>query len=208
KPLRRRMRSGDTSYDDRLVDHEIAAELHASRMPVRQASLQLTTAGLLAGTSRGFMLRPFTLADIAQIIEIRMSLEPESAPAACSQANLEGLGLLNKAANASEKAHAAAHPMHYMIASDAFRESWISLCPNPHLSTMIFRLSDHVEAVRLATLRDTRYRELSMQATRGILQSFLDKDPEQAHEHVRTNLRHASMSYYATLDEMLERQTG
>ena len=208
KHLRSRMRSGDISYDDRLVDHEIAAELQVSRMPVREALLQLTNEGLLEGTSRGFMLRRFTPADIAQIFEIRMLLEPEAAAAACLQANLEGLALMNKAANASEKAHAAADPMQYMIANDAFRESWISLCPNPHLSTMIFRLSDHVEAVRLATLRDTRYRELSMQATRGILQSFLDKDPEQAREHVRTNLRHASMSYYATLDEMLERQAG
>jgi len=67
KHLRSRMRSGDISYDDRLVDHEIAAELQVSRMPVREALLQLTNEGLLEGTSRGFMLRRFTPADIAQI---------------------------------------------------------------------------------------------------------------------------------------------
>src|SRR5690606_34803992 len=119
---------------------------------------------------------------------------------------LEGLALMNKAAAAAEKAHAAQDPLQYMIANDAFRESWITLCPNTHLSTMIMRLSDHVEAVRLATLRESNYRELSLQATRGILQAFLDKDDEQAREQVRSNLRHASMCYYATLDEMLERQ--
>ncbi len=204
--LRSRMRSGEIAYDDRLVDHEIAAELQVSRMPVREALLQLTSEGLLEGTSRGFVLRRFTPADIAQIFEIRMLLEPEAAAAACRQAGLEGLALMNKAAAAAEKAHAAQDPLQYMIANDAFRESWITLCPNTHLSTMIMRLSDHVEAVRLATLRELNYRELSLQATRGILQAFLDKDDEQAREQVRSNLRHASMCYYATLDEMLERQ--
>src|SRR5690606_29046109 len=193
-----RMRSGDISYDDRLVDHEIAAELQVSRMPVREALLQLTNEGLLEGTSRGFMLRRFTPADIAQIFEIRMLLEPEAAAAACLQANLEGLALMNKAANASEKAHAAADPMQYMIANAEFREGWISQCPNARLTALIFRLSDHVAAVRLAALRATRHRELSMQAARGILQALRDKDPEQAREPVRTDLRHASISYYAT----------
>ncbi|MGE8591085.1 MAG: GntR family transcriptional regulator, partial [Alcaligenes sp.] len=140
--LRSRMRSGEIAYDDRLVDHEIAAELQVSRMPVREALLQLTSEGLLEGTSRGFVLRRFTPADIAQIFEIRMLLEPEAAAAACRQAGLEGLALMNKAAAAAEKAHAAQDPLQYMIANDAFRESWITLCPNTHLSTMIMRLSD------------------------------------------------------------------
>jgi len=206
--LRSRMRSGEISYDDRLVDHEIAATLQVSRMPVREALLQLTSEGLLEGTSRGFMLRRFTPADIAQIFEIRMLLEPEAAMAACRQASLEGLALMKKAATRSEKAHEAGDPMAYMTANDAFRESWLSQCPNSHLTSMIQQLSDHVEAVRLATLRDASYRDLSLQTTQNILKAFIEKNEEQAGAQVRTNLRHASTCYYATLDEMLDLQAG
>ncbi len=202
--LRSRMRSGSITYEDRLVDLEIAAELQVSRMPVREALLQLTNEGLLEGTSRGFMLRRFTPTDIAQIFEIRMLLEPEAAAMACQQANLEGLARMHKAMGAAEKAHLAQDPLQYMMAHDSFRDSWIAQCANTHLTTMILRLSDHVEFVRLATLRDARYRELSLQSSGSILQAFVAKDTEQARAQVRINLRNAAMCYYATLDGMLE----
>lgn len=203
--LRSRMRAGAISFEDRLVDHEIAAELHVSRMPVREALLQLKNEGLVDGTSRGFVLRQFTPTDIAQLFEIRILLEPEAAISACKNATLEGLANMNLYAQAAEKAHLEDSAIDYMQANDNFRDTWLNMSTNPHLRDMIFRLSDHVETVRLATLREAPYRALSLESTQHLLQAFLEENLEKVQQAVRFNLKNAALSYYATLDGLLEK---
>jgi len=201
--LRARMQKGEIQFDDRLVDHEIAADLQVSRMPVREALLQLKNEGLLDSTSRGFVLRRFTPTDIAQLFEIRLLLEPAAAAAACEKATLEGLAIMRMATDESEKAHRASDILAYMKANTTFRSTWISLVPNPHLANMISRLVDHVEAVRLATLRDPKWRASSLLSTQKIMDGFMKKDTDLVQESVRYNLRHAAAAYYAVQDAMM-----
>lgn len=205
--LRARMRLGEISFEDRLVDHEIAAELKVSRMPVREAMMQLKNEGLLEGTSRGFMLRQFTLTDITQIFEIRLLLEPEAAMQACKNTTIEKLTSMDLHAKATEQAHSNNDPLAYMRANDLFRASWLNMTPNSHLRETIQRLSNHVEAVRLATLREAKYRALSLQYTQDLLQAFIEENPEKTAQAIRSNLRGAALSYYATLDGLLENPT-
>lgn len=205
--LRARMRLGEIGFEDRLVDHEIAAELNVSRMPVREAMMQLKSEGLLEGTSRGFMLRQFTPTDIAQIFEIRLLLEPEAAMQASKNTTLEKLTLMSTYAKATEHAHQNNDPLAYMEANDHFRASWLNMTPNSHLRETIQRLSNHVEAVRLATLREAKYRTLSWQYTQELLQGFIEENPEKVAQAIRSNLRAAALSYYATLDDLLENPT-
>lgn len=204
--LRSRMRQGEIGLADRLVDHEIAAALSVSRMPVREALLQLKHEGLLEGTSRGFILRRFTPTDIAQMFEVRLLLEPPAACGACENATLEGLAIMRKATQISIKAHEDNDVLAYMQANDLFRTTWISLVPNPHLASMITRLADHVEAVRLATLSNPTFREWSLTSTRLLTDAFLDKDYEAVEESMRFNLRKAAAAYYATQDSLIEEQ--
>jgi len=204
--LRNRMRKGEIGLSDRLVDHEIAATLSVSRMPVREALMQLKNEGLLESTSRGFVLRRFTPTDIAQLFEVRLLLEPSAAASACEHANLEGLAIMRKATEASIKAHDNNDVLGYMQANDLFRTTWIGMVPNPHLASMITRLADHVEAVRLATLSDKQFREWSLESTRKILDAFLDKDIARVQDCVRFNLRKASAAYYAIQDSLIEQQ--
>jgi DNA-binding GntR family transcriptional regulator len=206
--LRTRMRKGEVGLADRLVDHEIAATLSVSRMPVREALLQLKSEGLLEGTSRGFMLRRFTPTDIAQLFEVRLLLEPSAAAGACENATLEGLAIMRKATEESIKAHADGDGVRYMQVNDLFRTTWISMVPNPHLASMITRLADHVEAVRLATLRNPQFREWSLTSTRKVLDAFLDKDIAAVREGVHFNLRKAATAYYATQDSLIEQHGG
>ncbi|NYT68450.1 GntR family transcriptional regulator [Pusillimonas noertemannii] len=206
--LRSRMRQGEVGLADRLVDHEIAASLSVSRMPVREALLQLKHEGLLEGTSRGFVLRRFTPTDIAQMFEVRLLLEPPAAASACESATLEGLAIMSQATEASIKAHESNDIIGYMEANDLFRTTWISQVPNRHLASMITRLADHVEAVRLATLRNPKFREWSLTSTRKITEAFMDKDVEAVQESVRFNLRKAVAAYYATQDSLIEQQNN
>lgn len=200
--LRHRMRRGEYSLEDRLVDHEIAAGLAVSRMPVREALLQLKNEGLLEGSSRGFRLRQFTPADIAQIFEIRVLLEPAAARQACEHACLEGIGQMQQAVQLSEEAHQANDPVAYMAAHTDFRTTWIRMVPNQHLASNITRLADHVEAIRLATLRNATYRGSSLASSQMLLEGFLKKDPVLVENAIHFNLRHAAASYYAVQNEL------
>jgi len=200
--LRERMRGGHIGFDDRLVDHDIAAHLAVSRMPVREALLQLKNEGLLEGTSRGFRLRRFTPDDISQLFDVRLLLEPAAACSACKEASTRGLAVMQQAAQAAQTAHDAHDPVAYMAANSRFRAAWLGMVPNPHLAAMIVRLADHVEVIRLATLRNPQFRAWSLASTHKLMAAFLQKDVQKVEQAVHYNLRQAATSYYATQDSL------
>jgi hypothetical protein len=62
-----------------LVDHAIAAEMGVSRMPVREALMQLVSARAICdSTSRGFALPDLTPDRIAEVFVLRRLLEPHA----------------------------------------------------------------------------------------------------------------------------------
>jgi len=103
----------------------------------------------------------------------------------------------------AERAHEADDVVGYMKANRAFRTAWVGMVPNPHMAQMITRLRDHVEAVRLATLREPPLRELSLLNTRQVLEAFLLGDPELVRERMTVNLRDAATSFYAKQQSLL-----
>lgn len=201
--LRDRMQRGEIGREDRLLDHEIASSLNVSRMPVREALLQLKSEGFLEGTSRGFRLRSFSPADISHIFEIRLLLEPAAGAAACRNASVDGLSRMRIAAAEAGQAHAANDIVAFMRSNQAFRSAWVGMVPNPHMAQMITRLRDHVEAVRLATLREPALRELSLQNTNQVLEAFMLGDPELVRVRMAVNLRDAATSFYAKQRSLL-----
>lgn len=201
--LRERMHAGDIGAEHRLVDHEIAAELEVSRMPVREALLQLKNEGYLDGTSRGFILKRFAPEDIANMFEVRLLLEPPAATSACRHSSLEGLGRMTAAVQAAERAHRKSDMLEYMQANWAFRSAWVAMVPNEHLVQIINRLRDHAQAVRLATLKDEAFRGKSLAHTKLILDAFVRRDVDAVGERVAQNLREAAASYYAMQEALV-----
>lgn len=201
--LRDRMHRGEITFENRLVDHEIAAEMNVSRMPVREALLQLKSEGYLEGTTRGFVLPQFTPEDIANMFEIRLLLEPSAAASSCRHASIDGLGKMKLAAEAAERAHRKGDVLTYMHANWTFRAAWVEMVPNRQLVQIINRLRDHAQTVRLATLKDKEFRALSLKNTKEILEAFLQHDTQAAQDRVAHNLRTSAASYYATQEAFL-----
>lgn len=196
--LRERMHGGQIGLEDRLVDYEIADEMNVSRMPVREALLQLKNEGYVEGTTRGFVLRRFSPEDITNMFEIRLLLEPAAAANACEHASAEGLAQMTAAAAAAERAQRKGDVQAYMQANWSFRTAWVEMVPNRHLAQIIARLRDHAQAVRLATLKDKTYRALSLDHTKRILEAFVQRDLDGVRERVAENLRVSAASYDAT----------
>ena len=196
--VRDAIRKGEITFDDKVLDYDVANRMGVSRMPVREALMQLKNEGILEGTSRGFVLRRFTPTDIANIFETRLLLEPAAAADACKNSSVEGLSRMQSMVSAGETALANDDVVAFMEASEGFRLAWVAMVPNPHLIETIDRLRDHMEAVRLATLRDKATRELALSHLKRILDAFLRADVDEVKERVAYNMRTSAACYYNT----------
>lgn len=82
--------------NQRLVETEIAAELGASRTPVREALVRLINDGLAVRSRHGLMVREFTLPEVREIYEVRAALEGYAARLAAERRTPEALAMLGE----------------------------------------------------------------------------------------------------------------
>ena len=118
--LRQDIALGKIGFDVRLVDNEIAASLNVSRMPVREALLQLKNEGVLEGTSRGFVLRVYTAQDIEDIFSVRLLLEPPAAKLACVNQSRVGMLAMEQSLSRIEATLQQGDPIDNIQANWAF----------------------------------------------------------------------------------------
>ena len=201
--LRSDMRQGKIGYDDRLVDHEIAASLNVSRMPVREALMQLKSEGYLDGTPRGFVLTQFTPLEINNIFDVRRLLEPPAGGEACRHASPEGLDRMRAAVDHAFATHQAQDVIGNLQANWEFRAAWVSMVPNPQLIETMNRLRDRADLARLLALRDEAFRGATLERARGILEAFIEKNAEQVKTRIDENLRLCALEYQAKQREIL-----
>ncbi|WP_459615977.1 GntR family transcriptional regulator [Bordetella sp. 2513F-2] len=194
--LRERIQMGQISLDDRLVDHDIAREMHISRMPVREALMQLKSEGLLEGTARGFRLRRYTLQQMNDVFEIRTLLEPPAAAAASANANGAGLGAMGAALEAAEDAGRRGDLDAFMRHNAQFRAAWLSMVPNREMAATISRYIDHAQVVRLVTMYDERVRRIVLDGMRGLYEAFISGDAALVRERMTAHARAAAACYY------------
>ena len=174
--VRNRIRDGSITQDERLVDLELAAELGVSRMPVREALMQLVHEGMLESTSRGFMLRTFPPEEIEQIFEVRRLLEPAAAASAAQNMNTASLRQLEGAIRRCELSSEANDVRAFIVSIAEFRGVWLQRVPNVRLIDVIVRFADHVQAIRLTTLQTKAVRDDAVKRMRTLCESFRTGD--------------------------------
>ena len=201
--VRERIQMGHIRLEDRLVDHDIASELHVSRMPVREALMQLTSEGLLEGTARGFVLRRYTLVQMNEIFEIRTLLEPPAAAAASLHAHAKGLAEMHASLEKAQQAHAAGDLDEFMRDNARFRWAWLTMVPNRQLADAITRYIDHAQVVRLMTMDDPDVREIILDGMQGLYQAFLTGDAELVRSRMLSHARAAAACYYNAYQKRL-----
>ncbi len=201
--LRQDIALGKIGFDVRLVDNEIAASLNVSRMPVREALLQLKNEGVLEGTSRGFVLRVYTAQDIEDIFSVRLLLEPPAAKLACVNQSRVGMLAMEQALGRIEATHQQGDPIDNIQANWAFRSAWISMVPNKQLVDTMERLHDQADQARIACLQDPQFRLETMQRAKAICQAFSERQEEQAAHLIMKNLVICCSAYCLKQAELL-----
>lgn len=210
--LRERLQKGVFGPHTRLVDVDVAADYGTSRMPAREALLRLANDGFLAGTTRGFVLPQLSLDDIREIFEVRRLLEPCAAANAArdltDDAQLrmtEALGLARAASRRDD--------VEQLIESNmAFRRAWLDCVSNKRLANTIARFVDHVQAVRLGTLKDGVTRHIVAEGLEGLYDAFARRDPVAASDRMAAFMRAAEQAFFdirkAELDASVQDDEG
>lgn len=195
--VRGRLKAGEISHEDRLVDYDLAEQLGVSRMPVREALLQLVSEGVLDTTTRGFVLRRFSAQEIEEIFEIRRLLEPPAAARAALLMTPAVLRQLEAAQKACADASKRGNVQGVIVANASFRKTWQDQVPNLRLRQEIERFADHVQAVRLATLRDKAHRDDSVVRLAALLDAFRERNAKAVEKAVIMQLDQALNAYLA-----------
>jgi DNA-binding GntR family transcriptional regulator len=193
--LRERIQSGQFTFEDRLVDVDIASEFGVSRMPVREALMQLVHDGMIESSTRGFILRRYTDQEIADIFEIRRLMEPAAAEIAARKMTDEALRTMDNAIQAGIKASIADDFTAFVLANATFRSAWLAQVPNAQLIAALARYIDHVQVIRLVTLSQRPVREDVMKRLRLIHDAFQARDAERVGALFREHVDAAVVAY-------------
>ena len=147
-----RLRGGHLGTGERLVEADVASLLGVSRVPVRQALLQLVAEGYLVSTPRGYRVPILSPQDIEDVFELRLLLEPRAAALAARDITKAQLRELDSALTEARAAHASGDATAFFDAARRFRAAWLGAVRNSRLAASITRYADQVLLVRRATL--------------------------------------------------------
>lgn len=192
--LRLRLLRGEVAPGDRLIDHAIAAEMGVSRMPVREALMQLVSEGYLESTSRGFALPNLSPDRIAEVFVLRRLLEPHAIACAVRDRGAADLAAMRAGLAVAEAAGADVAAFHR--GSEAFRNAWLGAVRNSELRNAIQRYSGQVQSVRFATLPHPEARQTIIQGLRALLDAFEAQDGPRAADLIQRFIYDAETAYH------------
>ncbi len=191
--IRARLLRGEIAPQDRLVDHAIAAQMGVSRMPVREALMQLASEGYLDRTSRGFALPNLGPQRIEQVFVLRRLLEPHAAACAARDRSPAQLDQMRQASDACTQAQDDVLAVHR--AAEVFRNTWLGAVQNAELRQAIQRYSGQVQSVRFATLPDPAARRVIQTGLSAHLAAFAAQDGPAAADLMLRFIYDAENSY-------------
>ncbi len=194
--LRRRIHLGQVRPGERLVDVDIAAQLGVSRMPARDALLQLTHEGYLVATTRGFTLPSLDLDDMREIFEVRRLLEPRAAALAARDRSAEQLEALAQARQRAAQALDQYDAEAFMRANIDFRQAWMAAVHNRRLADTLRRFVDHVQSVRFGTLSRPDVRDIVMRGLNQLYAAFASRDAVLAHDRMEHFVMSAEEAFF------------
>jgi DNA-binding GntR family transcriptional regulator len=181
--------AGHLAPGERLPIEELGVALGMSAMPIREALRRLDAAGLVENIPhRGGRVTELSIADLAEVYEARLALEPLAVRRAAERFGeheaavaTARLAALNELPDDNSPETWAAHTAFHFALYDAGASNWLLRLIQPLWETsQRYRL-----AVRVARKLDTRRAEHEM-----ILQACIDHDADLAarslHNHLTT----------------------
>ncbi|HZO23943.1 MAG TPA: GntR family transcriptional regulator [Steroidobacteraceae bacterium] len=106
--IREKILTGEYPPGSALLQDVIAAEFGVSKIPVREALVQLRAEGLVdVYAHRGFQVRPLSSTEVDEVFKLRLQIEPAAVADGARQASAEDLELVRLAFSNLNEALAA-----------------------------------------------------------------------------------------------------
>jgi DNA-binding GntR family transcriptional regulator len=196
--IREKILSGAYAPGAQLLQDSIAAEFGTSKIPVREALLQLRSEGLVdIFAHRGFQVRPVSQAEVSEVFRLRLDIEPAAAGAgARAAADADRCG----AQEALQALNAALASGTLASAGDlnaAFHLALIVPRLNPVTAEVLYRLHTLSQRyVRLHLQAAGRIRRAAREHA-ALLRAWAQQDGERTRRLARAHIEE-------TRDEVLE----
>ncbi|MGD7707687.1 GntR family transcriptional regulator [Microlunatus sp. Y2014] len=201
--LRDAIASGRLPSGYRLREIPLAEHFACSTTPVREALRQLEREGLAKiHPRRGAEVAGFTLAEVADLYEVRLLLEPYAARRAAEQElSRADLAELRKLVGSHRKAMSEGQQSTPMGAS--FHHSLTGLAGNAVLAGTVNQVTRQIEAVQArsgALTADPQGQRETVRMHREIMQAIADHDGDAAEQLMRDHLNWAKALVLAAID--------
>jgi DNA-binding GntR family transcriptional regulator len=196
--LRSDIAHGRIAPGQRLSEQGIAEALGVSRTPVREALSQLMSDGLLVALGRGYAAPDLTPANIDDIYEMRLLLEPPIGRHAASQASHDQVVALRRAIDDEAATAGDADPDGFIDANLRYREALFATCPNSRLAWCASLFNDQIRRVMLMTLGPAENRRTTVEFHDAAYDGIKNHDGDRAAAAIAELLYRARASFRAS----------
>jgi DNA-binding GntR family transcriptional regulator len=181
----------------RLVPGEIysigalAEQFGVSATPVREAMLDLSSAGLVEPLrNRGFRVLQADDRDLDEISTLRIMLEVPAIRRVVERASDEEIDALEPTVTAIEQAVARDDLAQFLVADRDFHLGLIELADNRRLVALVAQLRDQTRLMGLAALAGAGHLDASAEEHRAVLEAIRARDADRAEALMRRHLEH------------------
>ncbi|HYL70847.1 MAG TPA: GntR family transcriptional regulator [Candidatus Dormibacteraeota bacterium] len=187
--IREKILSGAYAPGSQLLQDSIAAEFGTSKIPVREALLQLRSEGLVdIFAHRGFQVRPLARAEVAEVFRLRLDIEPQAAAKGARTARDEDRSATHTALSALNAALAAGALGNAGDLNCSFHLALIVPRVNPVTSEVLYRLHTLSQRyVRLHLQGAGRVRRAAREHA-AIYKVWAEQDAEATRRLVRAHI--------------------
>lgn len=185
--------SGRLAAGSQINPVEIGAQLGISRMPVREALLQLEAEGLITfGINRRPVVTILTPKDILELFEIRIALESLACERAATRMNDEDFIELELQLGRMDRAMPDARK--WIELHDQFHDMIYDRAEMPRLSDGIRQIRQSVRPYLLMYIDGYKSFEMPGAEHLGLLNMLRKRNPDQARTAVTEHIRNTAAS--------------
>jgi len=178
----------------KITETRLADMLGVSRTPVRTALVRLRREGLLNGAGAQRPMATLSPADLEEILEIRLLLEPYIAARAASRPDASASRWLRQALEREQAALAPRPVREFAIANHDFRVALFGLAGNHRLAETASRYDSQIQFLRRLTLSGRANREAVVASHGRLVDAIAAGQADRAENEMRQLLVHARQS--------------
>lgn len=190
--IREAIINGSLKPRERLMEIQMAEELGVSRTPIREALRKLELEGFIVMVPRkGAYVADISIKDIADVFEIRASLEGLAAALAAERITDEELEFMERCLVVKAEAIAKADFDKLVDIDTKFHESIYKASRNERLWAIINNLREQIQRLRMTSLSVPGRMAQSLKEHRAIVEAIQSRDINLARQVAQEHIENA-----------------